>query len=309
MHVVLLCATRRGYLFLEKLIGLVPSGRITVCSFREEPWEPPFLEDIRRLALASGGRFFETRQIGGGDLTPFWEATAVDLMFAVSWRYKIPADIYRRPRLGTFVLHDSLLPAYRGFSPTVWAMLNGEDHSGATLFEISDGIDEGDIVDQERVPIGPDDGIAAVMERVTQAYLILIERNLEMLIHARAPRFPQDHARATYGCKRLPEDNQIDWFAPSEKIYNLIRAVSAPYPGAYTTFAGKRLRIWSARRPAKPYPYVGRIPGRIVEVFPGEGSVVLTGDGALLLSEVQMEGGETVNSAELLNRLSYTLGC
>jgi len=308
MRIALLCATRRGYLFLRRLIQCRPEAELAVFSFREEPWEPPFLDDIRALTEAHGGQFREAHQVGSQSLVSFWESTPLDLMLAASWRYLISPRIYRRPRRGTFVFHDSLLPEYRGFSPTVWAILNGEDHTGVTLFEIAEGVDSGDVVDQERVPIGPDDPIAVVLERVTQTYLTLLERNLDRLLAGTAPRRPQDHARASYTCRRLPEDNRIEWAASTDRIYNLVRAVSAPYPGAYTCLAGRQLRVWSARRMADAPRYVGRIPGRVVEVRPGEGSLVLTGDGALLLTQVQLEGGEAVCAADLLRSVGQTLG-
>jgi len=308
MRIALLCATRRGYRALEKLIACRPEVERVVFSFREEAWEPPFLDDIRRLTLESGGQFFEARQVGSHKLSSFWESTPVDLMLVVSWRTMIPPHVYRRPRLGAFVFHDSLLPEYRGFSPTVWAILNGEDHTGVTLFEIAEGVDSGDIVDQVRVPIGADDPIASVLERVTETYLALLERNLDRLLAGAAPRRPQDHARATYTCRRLPEDNRIDWSAPTVPVYNLVRAVSTPYPGAYTYLEGRRLRVWEVRRLPDAPCYVGRVAGRVVEVRRGEGSVVLTGDGALLLTRVQPEGGEAVCAADLLHSLGQTLG-
>lgn len=308
MHIVLLCATRRGYLFLQELVDLVPGEKITVFSFREEPWEPPFMNDIRQFTLARGGQFCEARQVGAPHWTQFWESTAVDLMLAVSWRYIIPAPVYRRARMGTFVFHDSLLPEYRGFSPTVWAILNGEDHTGVTLFEVSGEVDASDIVDQESVPIGPDDTIAVVVESVTQTYLDMLRRNLSSLIDGTANRRPQDQSRATYTCKRLPEDNRIGWASSSDTIYNLIRAVSAPYPGAYTYLSGQRMRVWAARRLESYRRYVGRIPGRVVEVVRGEGSVVLTGDGALLITQVQLEGGVIACASDVLISLSQTLG-
>ena len=308
MRIVVLCATRRGYLFLDKLTQLAPGSVPIVFSFQEDSWEPPFLDDIRQLTLARGSQFFTAKRVGHQRWSRFWDSEDVDLMFTVSWRYMIPASVYRRPRLGTFVFHDSLLPEYRGFSPSVWAIINGEDHIGVTLFEANDDPDAGDIVDQERVPIGPDDTISVVMERVTQTYLDLLERNLDGLIKGTAPRCPQDQSRATYTCRRLPEDNQIDWSASSEGIYNLIRAVSNPYPGAYTYLSGRKMRVWSARRVADGQRYVGRVPGRVVEVRPGEGSAVLTGDGALLLGEIQVEDGEIICAADVLHSLGQTLG-
>jgi len=308
MRIVLLCATRRGYLFLKKLFELLPQTQLTVFSFQEEPWEPPFLDDIRELTLAIHGQFFETKQVGSHHMSEFWESTEVDLMLVVSWRYMVPTSVYRRPRRETFVFHDSLLPYYRGFSPTVWAIINGEDHTGVTLFKIAEEVDAGDIVDQIRIPIGPDDTIALVMERVTGAYLDLLERNLNNLINGTAPLYPQDHSRATFTCKRLPKDNQIDWAGSSESIYNLIRAVSAPYPGAYTYLFGQKMIVWAARRVVSAHRYVGKVPGRVCEVRAGEGSVVLTGEGALLLTQVQMEGGEIVCAADVLNSPAQTLG-
>jgi methionyl-tRNA formyltransferase len=308
MLIALLCATRRGYLFLDKLTRLLPEADLAVFSFREAAWEPPFLDDIRDLATTKGSQFFETRRIGHPQWKQFWESTTVDLMFAVNWRYMIPASIWGRPRLGTFVFHDSLLPEYRGFSPTVWAMINGEDHTGVTLFRIADEVDSGDIVDQERIPIGPDEPIATVTKRVTQTYLALLERNLVALTNGTAPTYAQDHLRATYTCKRLPADNRIDWPASSEEIHNLVRAVSAPYPGAYTSLSEQTIHIWSAQRLTDAPRYVGRVPGRVVEVRPGEGSVVLTGDGALLVKQVQVEGGVVTCAANVLNRLGQTLG-
>jgi methionyl-tRNA formyltransferase len=308
MRIALLGATRRGHLFLEKLASLAPDAELLVFSFREEPWEPPFLDDLRALTLARGGQFFEAKQLGSPRWTPVWESAPVDLMLVVSWRYMLPPTVFRRPRLGTFVFHDSLLPEYRGFAPTVWALLNGEDHTGVTLFEIAESVDSGDVVDQQRVPIGPDDAIGVVLERVTEAYLQLLERNLGALLSGQAARRSQDEARATYTCKRLPEDNAIDWSAPTERIFNLIRAVSAPYPGAYTTLQGERLRVWAARRLVPERRYVGRVPGRVAEVRQGEGAVVLTGDGALLLTQVQRDGGPVVGAAEILNSPAQTLG-
>jgi methionyl-tRNA formyltransferase len=300
------CATRRGCRFVEALAELVPEAELIVASFPEEPWEPRYFDDLKEITLLRRGRFLAGRKLEAMAPSELW--SDADLLFVVSWRYLIPSEVYSRPRLGTFAFHDSLLPAYRGFSPTVWSILNGEDHTGATLFEIAEEMDAGDVVDQQRVAIGPDETIAEVLESVTDAYMELLARNLEALLRGTAVRRPQDHARATYACKRLPEDNRIDWRSPSARVYNLVRAAGAPYPGAYTFLDGRKLRVWAARRPVPEPRYVGAVPGRVVEVRRGEGTMVLTGDGALLLTRVQEEGGEVACAAEVLNSLSLTLG-
>ena len=308
MHVVLLCATDRGLQFLGKLAAMLPAGaRLSVVSFREEPVEPPFFDAVENAATATGARFFETRNVASPKMAEFWAGERVDLMFAVSWRYMIPPEIYERPKFGTYVFHDSLLPTYRGFAPTVWAIANGEDHTGVTLFRIAEEVDAGDIVAQRRIAIGPDDTIAAVMSAVTQTYLQLLEQNFAALAGGTAKTAPQNHAAASFTCKRLPADNAIDWTASTARIFNLIRATGHPYSGATTTVAARSLTVWAAERiPAKNY--VGRVPGRVTEVLPGKGAVVLTGDGALLVTRVQIEGGTETCAAEILDSLSMTLG-
>lgn len=304
MRIALLCATQRGKLLLDRLRELAPAAELVVASFREEPHEPPFLDEIRAAALRHGAVFREMKK---ADADPaFW--AGLDLMLVACWRYRIPPSIYQRPRRGTFVFHDSLLPRYRGFAPTVWAIINGEAETGATLFRIAEGVDTGDIVAQERVPIGPDETIDQVMARVTEAYLRLLASNLQPLLDGTARATPQDPAQATYTCKRLPEDNRIDWARSTAQIHNLIRATTRPYPGAFTFLAGRKLTIWSARPVVPAVRYVGAVPGRVVEILPGQGSMVLTGDGQLLVRRVQLDGEPETEATQVLRRLSQTLG-
>ncbi len=308
MNIVLLCATQRGLRFLEKLHQLAPEHHLIVFSFRETSWEPPFLDNIAEFTHRIGGKFIESSQVGHQDLADFWAKTPVDLMLVVSWRYLIPSSIYLRPKLGTYVFHDSPLPAYRGFSPTVWAMVNGESHTGVTLFQMADDVDSGDIVAQQSVEIGHDDTIKDVLEKVTLAYLSVLEANLHPLLLGTAPHTPQNHDNATFTCKRLPEDNLIDWQQSTQSIYNLIRATTYPYTGAYTFLNGQKLIIWEAKIVNPPKNYVGRIIGRIVGFAPNSGATVLTSDGELYITKVQLDDGKIQDAGNVLNRVSYTLG-
>jgi methionyl-tRNA formyltransferase len=305
MTIVVCCATHRGLRFLEALRALRPDAEIVVFSFREEPHEPPFLAQIGAFCEAAGYRLFEARKVGSEPWMDFWRNTPVDLLFTVSWRYMVPRHVYERTRIGAYLFHDSLLPAYRGFSPTVWAILNGEASTGVTLIRMAEAIDAGEIVDQESVPIGPDDTIAQVLERVTATYLQVLERSLPALASGQPPLRPQHQQAATYCCRRLPEDNEIDWQRTSRQVHDLVRAVTRPYPGAFTFLEGRRLIVWEAGLIAPPR-YVGRVPGRVVEIR-SDGVVVLTGDGAVLLRRVQLEGGPETPASDVLNRTSMTL--
>ena len=305
-HLVLFGATRRGQLALEQLRALNPAARLTVFSFREDPWEPPFLDAMRACAATVDADFHEAKQVGADRWRAFWDSAAVDLMLAVNWRYMIPPAIYSRARRGAYVFHDSYLPAYRGFSPTVWAMINGEPYTGATLLEMAEQYDTGRIVGAARVAIGPHDTIAEVMETVTAAYLDLLAAHLPGLLAGTAPLTPQDEALASYACKLLPDDFRIDWAQSTARIYDLIRATTAPYPGAFTALEGQKLTIWRAR-PVDLPRYAGRIPGRVAELRP-DGVVILTGDGGLLVDTVQREGEERAPAGAVITRMGLTLG-
>ena len=306
MHIVILCATERGYRFTDHMINIGKGYRFTVFSFRETAWEPPYLDNIKRMVEGHGHTFNETRNVGHPKWERIWR-DGVDLLLMVNWRYLVTEAVYSRARKGAYVLHDSLLPAYRGFSPTVWAMINGESETGATLFRAAEDYDAGDIVDQRRVPIGAKDTIADVVEQVTRAYVRIIDDNLENLLAGKANAQPQDHSKATYTCKWTPHDALINWHSSSQSIYNLVRASSKPYPGAFTYLNGRKLTVWSAKLSEDRRSFVASVPGRIVCVESGEGATVLTGDGLILLQDVEFEGEGIVNATKVLASLSMTL--
>jgi methionyl-tRNA formyltransferase len=308
VRIVLCCATARGVAFLDRLAQLAPEAELTVVSFPEQAHEPRFLAELQARAAAAGAVLVEKRRLVLADLEAARGSSAFDLLFAVSWRYLVPPEVFRQARLGAFVLHDSLLPGYRGFAPTVWAIANGEKRTGATLCRMEEAVDSGEIIDQAVVPIGPEETIAEVLPRVTATYLEILARTLPQLLAGSAAGQAQDESQATYCCARRPEDNEIDWLAGTDRIHDLIRAVTHPYPGAYTELDGRRLRVWSARRIAGAPRYVGGVPGRIVAKRPGEGSVVLTANGALLLERVQLDGEAECAADEILSPPFTTLG-
>ncbi len=208
-----------------------------------------------------------------------WEP---DLIFSFYYRAMIKEEILNIPRLGAFNMHGSLLPRYRGRVPINWAVLNGERETGVTLHQMVKRADAGDIVDQERVPIGPDDTAQDVFVKAVRAARLVLERNLEAITAGTAPHRQQDESQATYFGGRKPEDGRIDWTMDAEKIYNLVRAVTHPFPGAFTQIEGKRLFIWRA----KPVPDAQGRPGEIISTSP---LVVATGSGGLEILSLQWE--------------------
>jgi methionyl-tRNA formyltransferase len=176
-------------------------------------------------------------------------------------------------------MHGSLLPRFRGRAPVNWAVAKGETKTGATLHRMRSRADTGEIVDQEEVPIGPDDTAIEVQKRVTAAAVRVLARRLEELKAGTAPERPQDESKATRFGRRRPEDGRIDWSRPAREVHDLVRAVAPPYPGAFC----ERLNIYRTQMTERSAP--GRQPGPYRER--GEW-FALCGDGKVLrLVEVQ----------------------
>lgn len=182
------------------------------------------------------------------------KSLAPDFVFSFYYRHLLPVDILRAPRAGAFNMHGSLLPKYRGRVPVNWAVLNGETETGASLHYMEAKPDAGDIVGQTAVPILPDDTAKDVFDKVTVAAEITLWQALPGLLAGTAPRRPNELARGSYFGGRKPEDGRIDWTQPARRVYNLIRAVAPPYPGAFTDLPGGRCIIEAARPVAAPLP-------------------------------------------------------
>jgi len=156
--------------------------------------------------------------------------------------------------------------------------------------------DAGDIVDQEAVPIGPDDTALDVFHKVTVAARNVLERQINAIKAGTAPRVRQDESQATYFGGRRPEDGRIDWTQSAERIYNLIRAVTHPYPGAFTEYNGLRLFIWQA----KP---LGRGEGKPGTVLSTDPLRIATGSGSLEITRYQWEGDHEESAADVTHDL------
>ena len=210
--------------------------------------------------------------------------------------------------LSRFVnVHYSVLPQYRGRANVSWAIINGEPATAISIHLVTPGLDSGSLLFQEEVAIEPTDTVTSLYERLNA----IQERELgHAVIRAIAgdPGRPQDHQHATYGCTRLPDDGEIDWTRSSAEIDRLIRALSAPFPGAFTHLGRDRLVVTRAEPRKDPPRYAGRIPGRAVDRSRSEGWVdVLTGDGILRLFEVVLDS-RTIAPATLILSTRTTLG-
>jgi methionyl-tRNA formyltransferase len=208
-----------------------------------------------------------------------------DLILSVYYRNMISTKILELAPLGAFNMHGSLLPKYRGRAPINWAVLHGEPRIGMTLHRMVKAPDAGAIVDQEGVDIGPRDSAEIAFRKVLPCARRVLARQIDALLAGRVKETPQDESQATYFGGRKPEDGRIDWTKKSVEIFNLIRAVTDPYPGAFTDIGATRLMVWWAESDSPAAKKKRGKPGEILSVNP---LVVATGDGALELTRVQL---------------------
>ncbi len=192
-----------------------------------------------------------------------------------------------------------------------WAIINGESMTGATMFYIDEGIDSGDIIGQGEFPIMEVNDAKDIETKMTQVYLGLLTTYLPLIRLDKVPRVPQNHCQATYTCKRIPSDGLIDWGKMPMQIYNLIRGLTEPYPGAFTYLhdnkKSRKLFIWKASLDTECKYYVGRVSGRVVNIIRGKGVRVMTGFGTLIVEEVGFEDGKHIRADGVIKSIKTTL--
>ncbi|MFB7270058.1 methionyl-tRNA formyltransferase [Streptomyces sp. NPDC056244] len=201
---------------------------------------------------------------------------APDIIVANNWRTWLPPEIFGLPPHGTLNIHDSLLPAYAGFSPLIWALINGEPEVGVTAHRMDAELDAGDIVFQRSVPVGATDTATDLFHRTVDLIGPIVADSLDAIASGTARWVPQDRSRASFFHKRSIEDSRIDWSWPAEDLERLVRAQSDPYPNAFTHHRGERIRIVSAAVSEARY---GGTPGRIF-IREGDGVVIVAGPDA-----------------------------
>lgn len=214
-----------------------------------------------------------------------------DLMFVVGLSQLVRDKLMAVPKLGCIGFHPTFLPVGRGRAPLAWLTLDNGP-GAASFFLIDEGMDSGPIFEQEPFQITPNDYASDVSARMEKAIVTALDRWLPRLLAGEWDPKPQDEFLATYNCKRGLDDGLIDWHRPAVEIHALIRAASAPHPGAYCWLGDRRLIVWRADLETR-LPWRG-VPGRVLQVDAERGALVQTVDGLLWLTSLQFadEPGE-----------------
>jgi methionyl-tRNA formyltransferase len=285
VRVVFLGSQEIGAACLERVLA---AGHqvVGVGVFRPKEHER-WTDDVARIAEDRGLHVLRGRRFRTPEAVDELRALRPDILFAIGWRWILPAAVLAVPPKGCLGIHGSLLPRLRGFAPVNWALIRDEPRTGPTLFYFEEGMDTGDVVGQRPFPITDDDDAATVRDRIRREGAALLEEHLRGLAEGNAPRRRQPEEGATYGPQRRPEDGAIDWSASPREVFNWVRGLTRPYPGAFSAVGGVRVHVWKVR------PVSGGGPGAGVVPRDGAGPVVVgVGGGAVEILDASFAGDE-----------------
>ena len=306
MKAVVFAYNNIGYCGLEALLR-AGYEIAAVFTHRDDPGENIYFKSCARLAARHGLPVFAPEDVNH----PLWvdriRQLQPDVLFSFYYRKLLAAPLLEIPAHGAFNLHGSLLPRYRGRAPVNWVLVNGEVETGVTLHHMTPRADDGDIVAQARVAIEPEDTAATLGDKLAGAASELLDAVLPAIADGSAPRIPQDESQASYFGGRRPDDGALHWQRSAQQCCDLIRAVTQPFPGAFTYAGDRRIIVWEAR----PVPVPAGAEPRQAEpgmVLSAEPFVVACGEGALEIRFGEAEGGVYRNGAQLAAELALVAG-
>ncbi len=265
--------------------------------------ENTFFDSVARLCVEHNLPVYAPSDVNH----PLWfdriQKINPDFIFSFYYRNLLSEPILAIPKQGAFNLHGSLLPRFRGRAPANWVLVHGETETGVTLHKMVKRPDAGDIVAQQSVAIGESDTALTLNRKLRDSASQLLNDILPLMKTGDFTLQPQSEAAATYFGRRTPADGEIFWHQSAKAIYNLVRAVTQPYPGAFSFAGDRKLIVWQAR--VLPSTANHSTPGRVISVDPLQ---VSCGEGVLEIISGQSEQGLFVRGNQLALELGLTEG-
>jgi len=283
-----------GAACLEELLDQ-EANVIAVVTHRDDPNETIWFGSVAEVARTHGIRVETPDDSNAPAFVEEIQRLRPDLIFSFYYRRLLAPAVLSIPRRGAINLHGSLLPKYRGRAPLNWVLVRGDTVTGVTLHYMDERADHGDIIAQRAVPIEIEDTALTLSRKLTAAARALVGEMYPLIARGCAPRTTQDHTAATKFGRRTPADGLIDWSQSAWQIYNLIRAVARPFPGAFTYRLGQRVHVWAARPPRARSS--AQRPGTVLGTGADGTLEVATGDGVLEILRLQPQGGDETDGA------------
>jgi methionyl-tRNA formyltransferase len=255
---------------------------------------------VKEAAAVLGLKVFQPRRVREAEFVSVLEGLRPDVIAVVAFGQILPAAVLSIPSLGCVNVHASLLPEYRGAAPMQRAVMDGKERTGITIMRMNQGLDSGDILLQSAIKIGADESFGSVHDRLAGLGAGLLAEALKLLGAGKLAGIPQDHQRATYAPMITRQDEIIDWQRGAGDIKNRIRGLN-PRPGARTFLGDRVLKIWAASvaRDHDLSGSAGAVPGQVLDSA-GGGLAVRCGDGAVVIEQLQLQGGKKLGAGEFL---------
>ncbi len=247
---------------------------------------------VKQAALRAGLQVFQPDKLRAPDALETLASWAPDLIVVAAYGKILPKVVLDLPPRGCINVHASLLPKYRGAAPIQWAILRGEKHTGVTIMRINERMDAGDILLHEPTDIGPRETYGELQARLADIGALALMKAIAGLHSGTLLPQPQQEDEMTLAPMIRKEEGRIDWAQPAAYLERMVRAFS-PWPSAYTSLGTKQLKIHQAHIASST---AGAVPGAVVALR--EGIAVATGDGVLVLDEVQLEGRKRLPAAD-----------
>ena len=244
---------------------------------------------------------YQPKRVKDPEFVDILKTLKPDVIVVIAFGQILSKEILELPKYGCINVHASLLPKYRGAAPIQWAVINGDKKSGVTTMYMAEGLDTGDIIDTSEIVLDEKETGGSLFDKLADLGGKLILNTLDKLETGTATRTRQDDARSTYAGKITKELGKIDFTKSAAEIERLIRGLN-PWPSAFTYMDDKMLKIWNADVLEET---VEEDPGTITEVSK-KFIKVATGEGYLLLKEIQLEGKKRMNVTSFLNGYNFT---
>lgn len=290
--ILLFIATEKGYSTLYNAVNKGFLGSIgCVITFKEDNVELSYHEKIKQICEKNNIQFYMWNEIKDNLLDCIKEHKITGAI-AIAWRFLLPLKINDMLEDKLIVFHDSLLPKYRGFAPTPTAIICGESIIGITALFATEKVDQGEIILQKKINIEETEYIKDIIEKQSKLCEEAFIEILDKMNTGKIMSIPQNELEATYSIWRSPEDCEINWNLTSKEIYNFIRAVASPYPGAFTYLEGRKIIITRALV-VEDLNFVQRHCGKIWSINNNEPNIVC-GSGMLKIVSAKYENGEKV---------------
>ncbi|WP_331376201.1 methionyl-tRNA formyltransferase [Sinorhizobium chiapasense] len=277
MRVVFVGTVESSKIALEALIKAGRTPTLVITLPPEAAGRHSDFADIGELARAAEIAVFYSTNVNAPATLEAMAAIDPDLTLVVGWSQICQRPFREIAHKGTIGFHPAALPRLRGRAVIPWTILRDEDTTGSTLFWLDDGVDSGAILLQRLFPLATDETAGSLYAKHTANLAEMVVEAVAVVERGSAPRIEQDHDKASYCAKRTAEDGLIDWNASAGSILRLIRAVGAPYPGAYSFHNGEKIRIDAATRIENAGRFIGLV-GQ-VQAHTDSGFIVLCGDG------------------------------